>query len=93
MLAVTQPAKKFPTGKFPCSQEPDTGLYPESHESTPQLPSVFTIDSKLSSHLRLGLHLLRYPDQNFVCISYFSQACYMPRRFHLPRYDHPNKIR
>jgi hypothetical protein len=30
------------------------------------------------------------PYQNIVCISHFSDACYMPRPSHLPLVDHPN---
>jgi len=36
--------------------------------------------------------LFRFPDQNFVCISYFSYACCMPLLSHPPWFEHSNNI-
>jgi len=33
-----------------------------------------------------------FPEQNFVCISHLSHACYMSRPSHPPWLDHPNSI-
>jgi hypothetical protein len=33
-----------PEGLLPCSQEPDTGPYPEPDESSPQLSILFSLD-------------------------------------------------
>jgi len=42
-----------------------------------------------SSHWSL---LFRFSDQNFICISHFSHAHYMPRPSHPPCHDDPNNI-
>jgi hypothetical protein len=34
----------------------------------------------------------KFSDQNCVCISDFSHACYIPRPSHIPLFDHPNNI-
>jgi hypothetical protein len=36
--------------------------------------------------------LFRFYDQKFICISYVSYVCYMPRPSHPPWFDHPNNI-
>jgi hypothetical protein len=43
-----------PAGSLPCSQEPFTGLYPESDQSNLYNPNLRSI-LILLSHLRLGL--------------------------------------
>lgn len=33
---------------------------------------------------------LKFSHQNFVCISPLTRTCYVPRPYHLSRYNHPN---
>jgi hypothetical protein len=64
-------------------------------QSTPPHPISLICVLILSSHLRLGLPsalTLRLFNQNFVCISSLSHACYMPRQSHTPWFDFPNNI-
>jgi len=55
---------------------------------------VILISTLLFSHLRFGYPGGIFPsgltDQNFVCMSHCSHACYMCRPSHPPWFDHPN---
>jgi len=89
------PSFMEPKGSLPSSQEPATGPYREPVESIPHPPNLFLLRPIpiLSSHLRLdfrGATSIQVSDQNFLYISYFTHACYMPRPSHPPWLDHPN---
>jgi len=85
-------------GSSPCSQGPATVLYPEPDESNQQPPTYFpNFILILSSHLRPGIliGLLSsdlFFNQNTVCNSHLSHACYMSRPSHTPWFDSPNNI-
>jgi len=69
--------------------------YPEPDASSPHLPTQFP---KIHSHSILPSmsrslewsHLLRFSNQNFVCISHLTHACCMTFPSHLPCLDCPN---
>jgi hypothetical protein len=60
-------------------------------------PPIFPRSSlMLPSYLRVrpssGSHPFRFPEQNPVCISHRSHACYMPRLSYRPWIDHLNNM-
>jgi hypothetical protein len=83
-----------PEGSLPCSQEPFTGLCPDSDQSNPYHPilSLLRLILLLSTHLCFSL-----PSDLFLLdfspISYmqsFSTPCYMPCPSHSLWLDHSN---
>jgi hypothetical protein len=76
------PLKNFPAfygaqGSLPCSQEPSTGLYPESDQSIPYHPICLRSILTLSTHLRLGLPSGLFSSgfpKNILCAVLFSPS-------------------
>jgi len=69
-------------GSLPCSQEARAGTYPDPHEAS--LPLIFYMlairfNIILSSTLKIFqvAPSFRFYDQNIVCISHISHACYI----------------
>jgi len=86
-----------PKGSQLCSQKPATSPYPETDESRPHLPSIFPEDPFYYYHLPMHRSSMwsfpfRFTNQNFVYVSHFSYACYLPHPSHSPWLDHPNSI-
>jgi len=95
---VTQLVKKVPTFySVRMFKEPTTGLYPEPYATISQPPPYF---SKIKSNIIFSYTprssewspTFRFTDQNFVCISHFFHACYMPCSFHFPGINHPDNM-
>jgi len=78
-----------PAGSLPCSQEPVIGPCPEPDASNPH----YHLNIILPCALRFSewCLLFKHSDQNLVCLSHLSRACYMshPSR---PWRDRPNDI-
>jgi hypothetical protein len=83
-----------PEGSLPCSQEPSTGLYPESDQSNPYDPILSKI------HFNIVHPLMPWSFQwspsfwlshhNPIRIPLLSYSFYMPCQRHKPRLDHSN---
>ena len=83
-----------PKGSLPLSQQPATCPYPEPAQSSPYPTSHFQ-----KVHLNIILLCmpgsskwslsLRFPDKNPVYTSPLPDTCYMPRPYHLSRFDDP----
>jgi len=65
------------------SQRPTTGPYADPDASSPQLPTLFP---KIRPNIFPSMPRssewyfpFRFSEQNFVCISHLSRACYMLR--------------
>jgi hypothetical protein len=85
-----------PEGSLPYSQEPSTGSYPESKQSSLYHPilaknhfNIIHPPTSLSSYLSLSYWLShQYP----TCSHLFPHSCYMPCQSHPPWLDHFNFI-
>jgi hypothetical protein len=76
-------------GSLPRSQQPASDTHPESHASSLYIPPYFvkmSCNNVLPSTPRSSewCVLFRFSDQNFVCISHFSNECYVARSSNRP---------
>jgi len=84
-----------PQSLLPCSQEPATGPILSQNNLVHTLTTYF---SKIHSNICFPSmprsseqsSPFRFSDQNTVCMSNFSHACYMPHPSKPPSFDHPN---
>jgi hypothetical protein len=83
-----------PEASLPCSQGPATGPYNEPDELSPNLLIHF---AKIRSNIILpstprspewALLPFRFANQNVICISHFTQECYMSRTSYPSQFDH-----
>jgi hypothetical protein len=85
-----------PDGSLPCSQEPAIGPYPDPDVSIPHFPTLFPWDPfyifPSTPVFPEWSFPFRFSNQNTICISHLSNACYKPCSFHPPWYDHLNII-
>jgi len=70
-------------GSLLCSHKPATGPYNEAYESSPHLSLSTTthsniIPSSTPTSSKWKERPFRFSDQNVVCISSLSHACYIP---------------
>jgi hypothetical protein len=83
-----------PEGSLLCSQEPSTGPYPETDQSSPYhpIPSHLRSILILFTNLRLGLPSGLFPSfpQIFYMDSSFRHSCYMLCPSHSPWLGHSN---
>jgi hypothetical protein len=83
-----------PGGSLSCSQEPATNSCPESCESNPNTPSIFSLRYIFIISLPFTLRSpewflsFRLSNQNFVRISHVPRARHMPCPSHPPWFDH-----
>jgi hypothetical protein len=60
-------------------------------QSTPSHPTSLTSIRYTPSSSEWSLPF-RFSDKNMLCISSFSNSCYMPHPSHPPLFDRPNKV-
>jgi hypothetical protein len=83
-----------PEGPLPRSKEPANGPYQQTdlvHTFPVYYPNIHSniILPPTPRYSEWSLPL-EFSNQNFVCISHLSRACYMPRAAHPPRFDRTN---
>jgi hypothetical protein len=61
-------------------------------ESEPRTPIVHPVASRYTDRAITALRHIKFSDQNCVCISHLSHACYIHRPSHPPSFDHANNI-